>query len=138
MSHESLRLSLFGLLAGAAWGIVAWLLGARAYGPSIWAGVLASPFIGLLVARLTHPPFARSSGFRRWLWALASLYLGALLFALPIAFYEVAIRGAGRNPLETVLEQFVAVLWGITLTGFVIALWPMAWLTHLFMEDRRF
>ncbi len=88
------------------------------------------------MARLTHPPFARATGGRRWLWALASLYLGALLFALPIAFYEVVTRGTDRALLETVLEQFIAVLWGITLTGFVIALWPMAYLTHLFIEWR--
>ncbi len=131
------RLTMLGLCAGGFWGGVAYLLGAPSFGPAIWPGVLASPLIGVVTARATHPAFATTSGLRRALWALASLYLGAVLFALPISLRELIVRGGSSPaPFEVAMEPLLAVLWGITLTGFLIGLWPMAYLTHKFIEWR--
>jgi len=135
--YERTHLLLLGLLAGAAWGLVAYLLGADAFGPSIGPGLLASPLIGLMVAHLTHPGFARAEGWRRGLWSLASLYLGAMLFSVPIGLSEFLRRHAtSPAPLEVALEPLLGILWGITLTGFVIALWPLAHWTHWLIERR--
>ena len=135
--YDTLQLSILGLWAGAAWGAVAYLLGSSAFGPAIWPGVLSSPLIGLLVARLTHPGFARSTGLWRALWALASLYIGAVLFSLPISVREVIVRGARSSaPFEVALEPLLAVLWGVTVTWFVLVLWPLAYLTHSLVDWR--
>jgi hypothetical protein len=131
-SSERAHLTILGLGAGAAWGVIAWLLGGSAFGPAIWPSVLGSPLIGALVARLIHPRFAQSGGLGRALWSLSSLYGGALLFSLPLAVGQPG----GRPAAEVAVESLVAVLWGVTMTGFVLVLWPMAYLTHRLIEWR--
>jgi hypothetical protein len=76
------------LLAGSLWGGLAWLLGAKAFGPVIWAGILASPLIGLLVGWITQEAFERLSGVWRGLIVLASVYLGATFFGLAVGIYD--------------------------------------------------
>ncbi|MFN0181857.1 MAG: hypothetical protein ACKVZ0_23900 [Gemmatimonadales bacterium] len=134
--YQSARLTLLGLAAGAVWGVLGYLLGAKAFGPAIWPAVLLAPVVGLLVARLTYPGFARTEGIRRALWALASLYLAVILFSLPISVHEVIRRSPANPSFEVALEAPLAVLWGVTLTGFVLFLWPLAYLTHWMIEWR--
>lgn len=130
-------MTVLGLCAGALWGGLALLLAASVLGSAVWPGVLASPVIGATVARLTHPGFARSAGLWRALWSLASLYGGAMLFALVVAGGELLRRDAtGAARLEVALQPVLAVLWGLTLSGFVLLLWPLAYLTHRFIEWR--
>jgi len=114
-------------LLGTCWGLLAALLGGRAIGEPILYGVFASPLIGLVVGRFMHPPFARASTVYRALIAFASLYGGALLFGLVIGLGELARAGGGRG-LEVLWQDVAAVLYGTSL--FVIALWPLAYLTH--------
>ncbi len=132
-----LPLALYSFAAGAAWGGLGYLLGADAVGPAIWPGVVASPLIGLVVGLGIHPRFAGSTGGARWLWALASLYLGAVLFGLVIGVAdELAMAGSGRMPGAAIAETVVGVLWGVTITGFVLVLGPLAYLTHWLLEWR--
>jgi hypothetical protein len=114
-------------LLGTCWGLLAALLGGRALGEPILYGVFASPVIGLAVGRVLHPRFARAPVVYRALIAFASLYAGALLFGLVIGVGELVARGSRRG-LEVLWQDVAAVLYGTSL--FVIALWPLAYLTH--------
>lgn len=114
--------------AGAVWGTIAYALGARALGPSIFWGVLVSPVIGAVVGAALQRSFARSPAPRRALVALASLYLGATLFGLAIGAHEWLAHGAART-VETIWQSVAAVWYGVSL--FAIALWPLTYLTHL-------
>jgi hypothetical protein len=117
-------------LLGVCWGFLAALLGGRAIGPSILYGVFASPLIGIVVGRFVHPRFAGASGVYRALIAFASLYFGAVLFGLAIGLGEL-VRSRGAEGVEVLWEGVAAVLYGTSL--FLIALWPLAYLTHVLL-----
>jgi len=125
------------VIAGALWGGLAWLIGRRAIGAPIWGGVLAAPVIGVIVGLLLQGPFERQAGARRALVALASVYLGATLFGVAIGIADWRVLTAGTvHPLESLAEAVLAVWWGITLTGFLLFLWPLAYGTHWILEWR--
>ncbi len=111
---------------------MAYLLGGRALRSTIWAGVLAAPFIGLIVGAIAQPLFERALGFRRALVALGSLYLGATLFGVAVGTYDWS--HTSRLATEVVLQDVIAVWWGLTATGFLLVLWPLAYCTHLYLE----
>lgn len=121
-------------VAGAFWGLVAWSLGAKVYGTGLVGGIIAAPFIGVGVGLLLQAPFENTVGWRRWLVSLASLYLGATLFALVVGVTGALAGSPARNPLQVVWEAVLGTWWGVTLTGFLIVLWPMAYLTHVVLE----
>lgn len=125
-----MRLHLLAVFAGALWGLVALGLGGRAYGDELWGGILAAPLVGLIVELLLHRRFEAAAGWRRWLVALASLYLGATLFALAVGFTGVMTGSAARRPFEVIGEAVLGTWWGVTLTGFLVVLWPLAYATH--------
>ena len=123
------------VLAGIAWGALAYLFGARAIGSVIWPGILAAPAIGPAVGALTQDLFERTVSWRRWLVALASLYAGGFLFALVLGVYDSVVRFHGtRSVLATLGETQAMVVWGITLTGFILFLWPLTYFTHFVVE----
>lgn len=122
------------LVAGLCWGLMAFGLGARAYGTGIWGGVLASPLIGLGVAALLQARFEASTTRGRWLLALGGLYLGATLFGVAVGATDALTGSAARGVVEVVLQAVAGTWWGITLTGFLLFLWPLAYLTHLVLE----
>ena len=122
------------LIAGLAWAGCAYLFGSRSFGSMIWGGMAAAPVIGLVVGWLTQPWFENSSGNRRGLVALTSLYLGAVLFGLSMGVGRLLVAPGGLGSLEAMVEPLLAVLWGITFTGFVLFLWPLACLTHVILE----
>jgi hypothetical protein len=117
-------------LAGALWGLVAWGLGRRVYGAPVWGGIVAAPFIGVVVAGLLQRRFEGATGWARWLVALLTLYAGATLFAIAVGATDALTGSPARRGFEVVLQSVVGTWWGVTLTGFVIALWPLAYLTH--------
>ena len=126
-----MRLRSASFLAGAFWGLVAWSLGAKVYGPGLLGGIIAAPFIGVGVGLLLQAPFENTVGWRRWLVALASLYLGATLFALAVGMTDALTGSASRNAVAVIWEAVLGTWWGVTLTGFLIALWPLTYLTHI-------
>ena len=117
-------------LLGTCWGLLAALLGGRALGSPILFGVFASPLIGVAVGRFLHPRFVRSSGPYRALIAFASLYMGAVAFGLAVGIGELA-RASGAEGPEVIWQGVAAILYGTSL--FLIALWPLAYLTHVLM-----
>jgi hypothetical protein len=64
---------------------------------------------------------------------LASVYLGAVLFGGVAGVYDFLAAAHSASPAR-ILEILLAVLWGTTLTGFVLLLWPLAYFTHWILE----
>ena len=92
--------------------------------------MFVSPLIGIAVGRLLHPRFIRASGTYRALIAFGSLYASAVLFGLAIGLGEL-LRGGESDGVEVVWQGVASVLYGTSL--FVIALWPLAYLTHVLL-----
>ena len=126
-----MKLRATAFLAGALWGLLAWGLAGKVYGAGLWGGIVAAPFIGVGVCSLLQGWFENGAGWRRWLVALASLYVGATLFALAVGATDALTGSSARGTGEVVFEAVLGTWWGITLTGFLIALWPLAYLTHI-------
>ena len=113
-------------VSGFAWGGIAYYLG-HPWPPCIWGGILASPLIGLVVGLAYLPAYRFRVGFRILL-ALVALYIAVALFGIALGICDQAtryipnqIRGAG------VIESLLATLWGVTFTGYVLFLWPLAY-----------
>ena len=62
--------------------------------------------------------------------SLVSLYLAAGLFALAAGLADAARPIPDRIPGAVVIQAVVGVWWGITFTGYLPLLWPLAYLTH--------
>lgn len=129
------RLVAAGLAAGTGWGALGWLLSHRSFGAMAAGGALASPLIGVAIARLTHARFAAGTGRARIGWSLVSVYLGAIGFALGCAAARILDRPGGRL-IDPVFEAVASTLWGVTLTGFLLFLWPLAYATHWWLAER--
>lgn len=122
---------------GAVWGVVAYLLAGRAFGTAIWPGVLAAPAIGVVVGDRLQSLFERSERGRRRLVALVSLYGGATVFGLVIGLGRwLGVSPGNRQFPAALVEPLLSVWWGVTLTGFFLVLWPLAYLTHWWLEWR--
>ncbi len=115
-------------LSGCLWAGVAWLIG-HEMGRFLWGGVLASPIIGLIVGAVTLPTYRLSTWKRVWIMLL-TLYVAAALFGLAIASYDLMFGDPSRGRMEGVLQTVLAVLWGITFTGYFVILWPLAYWNH--------
>lgn len=134
------RLDLFSLASGCVWGGIAYLLG----GPLdrlVWGGIIVSPLIGLAVGRAatwlrpsSNPAKLGSklgSKLGRAFVSLAGLYIAASLFGLAVGMYDLATGDtAHRIATAVVMQSILGVLWGVTFTGYVLILWPLAYLNH--------
>ncbi len=134
VSAESARTVLLSIVSGCAWGTLAYVLGRGAMGGIIWGGVIASPVIGLLVGLIAGRIRPRSALGRVFL-SLAGLYGAAILFGLAVGLFDLATGvNSGdswyRNPGAVLIQSALGTLWGMTLTGYVIAFWPLAYLNH--------
>ncbi len=121
-------------LSGALWGLLAYALGARAIGPTVWGGVLASPLIGLAAAWIYLPFYARSRRLR-WFGALLTLFATAALFGLAIGVYEAARPLAGRITHAVIVQSILGVLWGLTISAYWLFLWPLAYANHWLLGE---
>jgi prepilin signal peptidase PulO-like enzyme (type II secretory pathway) len=129
MPLVSYRFVLFALIAGMIWGAIGLALSAQVLGAPVWAGVLAAPVIGLAVGLVFRGFRGRPPGMRVAL-ALVSLYFGAGLFALSAGVADALRPIEHRNGSAVILQAVVGVWWGITFTGLLPLLWPLAYLTH--------
>ena len=131
-SSEALRIYFLLCTASSAlWTILAWLLIGEYY-RGLLGGIMAAPLIGL-VAGLVYLPAYRWSLTARLALSLVTLYLGAILFGLACGAWD-ALSGIpgkpGRDPIEVVSQNVVMTLYGVTMTGFVAFLWPLAYANH--------
>ena len=115
--------------SGLTWSGIAYLL-LREWFPGLWVGIAVSPLIGLL-GGWVHRPTYRFPMVARVIVALVTLYATAALFGLVIGVVEEVIE---TNPNHirgaSVIEWVLAVLWGVTFTGYFLLLWPLAFLNH--------
>lgn len=111
------------------WGAIAYVIGASHVHRPIWGGVIASPAIGVVVGLCFGRLWDGSFG-RRVLVALLSLYLAASLFGVGVGVYDAMRDVPGRAGLEVVIEWVLAILWGLTVGGWFVVLWPLTYATH--------
>lgn len=116
-------------VSGIAWGGIAYYLG-YPWPPCVWSGILASPLIGLIVGFAYLPLYRLRVGLRILL-ALLALYIAVALFGFAVGICDEATRGfPNRNSGAGIIESLLATLWGVTFTGYVLFLWPLAYLNY--------
>ena len=131
------RYALLSCISGAVWGCIAGVLAFDAIPRAVWGGLIASPAIGLLIGLATRP-WVRLPAPLRVAAALLSLYAAAALFGLAIGVYDWLAGGIpGRVPHRVVFQAVQAVLWGLTFTGYVLVLWPLAYWNHRLLGRTR-
>ena len=132
-------------VSGLTWGGIAYLLlafldsGALGWPialselllfPGLWGGIAVSPLIGLLVGLIHRPTYGFPLILRVFL-ALVTLYAAVALFGLVVGAIEAAIENDPRViKSAVVIEWVLAALWGVTFTGYVLFLWPLAFANH--------
>jgi len=129
MTRLAAKYVAFSLLAGALWGVIGLALAGQVLGAPVWGGVVAAPAIGLGAATMFRGFRSRPPGARIAL-ALISLYLGAGLFALAAGIVDAMHPVPDRIAWAVVVQAVLGVWWGITFTGYLPLLWPLAYLTH--------
>ena len=146
------------LVSGLVWAAIAW---AVAYSVStvhstptdalriVAGGIVAAPLIGLLMGRVSRD-FSASSTRRRAVMSLGGLYLAAYLFLLASGVTRLAadvlvgtavdaVRPGAASVAYRLLIQdpLVASFMGLTLTGYVVVLWPLSYLNHRLVSSCR-
>ena len=117
-------------IAGAAWGALASVIAAGAFGSTVWGGLMVSPLIGLVIAWLSRPMVHWKLSFRI-LGSLVILYLAAVLFGVGIGLADLlVVQSPNRISWAVVVQSANAVLWGLTVLGWFVLLWPLSLATH--------
>ena len=63
--------------------------------------------------------------------ALVTLYATAVLFGLIMGVVDAATETSPSViKSAVVIEWILATLWGVTFTGFIVILWPLAFANH--------
>jgi hypothetical protein len=62
--------------------------------------------------------------------ALASLLAATTLFGLCGGLFDWLTGATGRRAIEVVFQAVLGVWWGLTIGGFFIVLWPLAFASH--------
>jgi hypothetical protein len=116
-------------LSGCGWGLIAFFIGHAAFGHGIWGGIVAAPLIGVLIGHLSKSIESKSR-LDQIVASLFDLYLAAICFAVATAMFDF-VWGPRHVPFSAVLMQHVlGVLWGLTLTGYFLVLWPLSFFNH--------
>lgn len=122
-----MRTTVVGALSGAVWGAIAWVIGDRLTfpTPALVTAVALSPVIGVLAAWAIRP----LSGLD-WqggvMASLGLLYFTSALFGF-LAGLAATVRHVGQTTgLVGALSVAATVPIGMTLSGLVLALWPLA------------
>lgn len=122
--------------SGLAWGLVGfWLVRDTNMAGGAWAGLMASPLIGLavgIVAMRARPP----GFFGRALRSLVNLYLAVALFAAAVGVWGITLGWGALPVLESagrgwtfVSSVATLVLW-FTVSGWVLLLWLVSIANH--------
>lgn len=123
-------------LSGCVWAAIAWVIGHEVMGAVVWGGIIASPLIGIAIGYLF-------GSMGRWPWLLSlpasllSLLLAVSAFGMAMGLFDLARGVPGRIPWAVVAQAVVASLWGVTATGFLLFLWPLALLNHTLLCRRQ-
>jgi hypothetical protein len=125
----SARTAKLSALSGCGWGLVAYSIGHAALGRSIWGGIIAAPLIGVVIGRLSRPIGARSRSYQIAA-ALFDLYLAATCFAVAMAVFDLVWGPRNVTFFAALTGSVLAVLWGVTFTGYFLVLWPLSVFNH--------
>jgi hypothetical protein len=123
------RLVVFGLLSGCGWSVVAFVLSFGVFGGAITGGFAVSPLIGVLIAAAYRP----AAKFPNWVQALlylSSLYVAVALFGTAVGVYDALLLVPNRASVEVIWQMVITAVLGITITGYALILWPLAFLNH--------
>jgi hypothetical protein len=116
-------------LSGFFWAGIAYYLVRWAPPPFIWGGIVASPVIGLTVGLL----YLNACNWRRVariFLSLATLYIAVFLFGLAMGVCDALRPIPNRISLAVVIQSINACLWGVTVPGTFLLLWPLSFLNH--------
>ena len=117
-------------LSGCVWGAIAVVLSGSTFVDEIWGGVFGAPLIGIAIGLVAYRTGPWSPRWRVPL-SLLTLYLAATLWGLCIGIVDALLLGAPNDiPSAVVIQTVLAVLWGLTFSGYVVVLWPLAYLNH--------
>jgi len=122
--------------SGIVWAGIAWLIGFTQIPGLLWCGLLAAPVIGIITG-VVYLPAYRHSRWVRALYALGTLYLAVALFGIAVGVADALRDIPGRSFGGLLLQGVLGTLWGVTFTGYVIILWPLAFANHGFLERYR-
>jgi hypothetical protein len=133
------RIVVLSALSGCVWALIASFL-ARSL-PGIRVALLLSPLIGVVVG-LAFRNVPRRGFVGRALVSLIGFYLAVVIFGLVIGIADAMTGPASgpgwrRDPFAVVLQGIIGTLWGVTFTGWILFLWPLAYLNFMLVEPPR-
>ena len=134
--------ALVSVASGVVWALFAYeLVGAAAGEKAIWGGVLASPFIGVILG-LSVGRLRLRSKIHQAVVSLLGLYAAAFLFGIAVGICDLATganSGPGwhRIPGAVILQSAIGMVWGLTFTGYVVLLWPLAYVNFWLLWHER-
>lgn len=106
-------------------------------GRVVWVyrgGLLAAPLIGIAIG-FTSRIFARASFRARIAIAVSTLYVAAFLFLLAAQGTAFVAGDVGHtSAADALLTSLNGAIFGLTWTGFVLALAPLAYVTHVLVS----
>ena len=123
------RYCLLAVVSGCVWALIAYTLSFGIFGEFVRAGLAASPLMGLVIGIVYLPAYK----FPKWvqgLLSLMTLYFAAALFGIAIGIYDALRPIPNRASAEVILQMVITAVWGITITGYFLVLWPLAFLNH--------
>jgi hypothetical protein len=126
-------------VSGCAWGLLAFVLMDSRTNAAILGAMASAPAIGLFMGRLSKG-FRSATIGRRASIAIVSLYLAVAMFAVvggvvdAMDGVQTAREQAAGVGVAKPLEWAVALVLGLTATGYVLVLVPLAYLNHLLVD----
>ncbi len=136
----------FCAFSGILWGLIGLALGRPQFKDVLWSVwivtlLIVSPLIGLIVGALARPWIrARLPGLA--VGALVNLYLAVALYGFALTLYSWCVGDAPRGEpfgfaLDRAWESAIGAAIGVTITGYVLFLWPLAAVNHRWLARWR-
>jgi hypothetical protein len=117
-------------LSGSGWGFIAWYMGSTWTTVAILPTIAASSLIGLIIGSISRG-FNQLSSVGRIRFSLLTLYFGVTLFAISMGIFKEFFHNVpGRDPGGTIFNILFVTLYGLTFTGPLLVLWPLAYANH--------
>ena len=128
---------------GVIWGLLGyWYVSDTNMAHGAWAGLAASPLIGLGIGAWSIR-VSRASFARRALLALLDLYVAVCLFVAVVTAWDVTVgwdllpyplQSGGR--IWAFLKAISTTLFMFTLGGYALLLWPVSLVSHMLVWTR--
>ncbi|HIA28538.1 MAG TPA: hypothetical protein EYN79_10590 [Planctomycetes bacterium] len=130
-----IRYYLLCVASAGVWAVISYYIGEYWMSPQIWGGIAVSPLIGLVAGAVYRPAY-RFPFSGRVAMSLFTFYLSVALFGIACGIFD-ALRelpdGSQRNTIPVIFQGLAGTFYGVTATGFVGFLWPLAHLNHWFV-----